>query len=423
MFFFIESPHSFIIRYLISTPLPFLNYNSTAALQKLNLLILFSAQIGGYINAPIMVFILPLISARLVDNPQWTTVPVAVMIVGLALSVSPANMLMRLFGRKKGYWCGSAFSMAAGATGCAAVVYENFSLLCVAAFFAGNSAAFVQSFRFAAAENASPDRTGRAVGLILLGGVLGGGAGAPLANYLHDSIADAPFAASWLVLIATGAATFLIFCFYRQLPAAAQEAPRLDPVGVWWRDIKLWGYALCGGGSYAIMTLLMTATPLSMHNHHGHSLSETAWVIQSHVIAMFLPSFFSGRLIDRFGAAPVILAGLAAFAGTALAAAAGESVNHYWLALVLLGIGWNFVFVGATMLTAQHATGATRFRAQALNDVIVFSLQGLAALTSGALLALLGWRDLNFYAFAGLCLLALVIVGLLRRSLPQQALR
>ena len=383
---------------------------------KRNLLILFVAQMLGYINTPVLVFMLPLIGSQLIDQPALITLPSAMMVVGLALSVSPANMLMRRFGRKKGYLGGSVIIMLSGALGCFAVISKSFSLLCAASFIAGIAAAFVQSYRFAAVENAAANHAGRAIALILLGGVLGGSLGAPLANWLHGGIDGAPFAASWLALVATGGIAIVCFCFYQHRQVAVSSPKPAGSVGVWWQDTKLWAFALCGGGAYGMMTLLMTATPLSMHNHDGHSLSDTAWVIQSHVIAMFLPSFFSGRLIDRFGAVPVMLAGAAAFGGTALAAVSGVGVGNYWLALVLLGIGWNFVFVGATTLTARHISGPARFRAQAFNDVIVFSMQATAGLLSGALLAWLGWHDLNIYAMVALGVLAVFVFLLLRQG-------
>jgi MFS family permease len=220
----------------------------------------------------------------------------------------------------------------------------------------------------------------------------------------------AEFTGSYLALAVIYLLNFAVLTAYREAPGTgAPSSGRSRPLGAIARQREFVVAASAAAFAYGIMALLMTATPISMHTHDGHSVEETAFVLQSHVIGMYAPSFVTGMLVSRFGVGAMIVTGICANAACALLGLAGREVLHYWAALTLLGFGWNLLFVAATTLLARSYQPAERFRVQTVNDFLMFGVMAGGALGAGPLLAVLGWRGLNEIALALLALLALTL--------------
>jgi MFS family permease len=334
-------------------------------------------------------------SMLLGENKALSTLPVTAFVVGTACGTVPAALLMRRIGRRSGFIAG----MGVGAIGClieaVAVGVGSFLLLCVGALLAGASAAFYQQFRFAAADTASESFRARAISIVLVGGIAAAVIGPQAVIHFADSIPSAPFAGSFLagiVLLALAAAT-LLFLDIPKLPPRQRSAGGRSLREIASRPEFLVAVG-CATSAYALMSFVMTAAPLAMvmHDHHR----DVAMLgIQWHVIAMFAPSFVTGSLIERFGAHRVVATGLMLLLITAFVALSGTSVGHFWLALILLGVGWNFGFVGGTTLVTQTYRPEEKEKVQALNDFIIFGFVAFASLSAGGTLQLGGWDVVN----------------------------
>jgi MFS family permease len=299
---------------------------------------------------------------------------------------------MGKFGRKAGFMFGASYCFMAGIIGAVAIGEESFAFFCLATFLVGSHNAFIQQYRFAVAESVPENRLGRTLSILMLAGVAAALMGPEAAQRLRLASSLGEFAGSFLGLSGFMLVTLVMLSFYKN---GTTDEEVVDEQS---RDLRIivrqpmFILAICSAVvAWSVMSLLMTATPVSMHTIDRFSLEDTAWVIQSHIIAMFLPSLFSGFLIDRFGAVKIIVAGLSLMFTCLFVAYMDRQLMHYWWALVLLGVGWNFLFLGGTTLLTQTYRPAERFRVQALNDFVVFSLQATAALGSGLVLVQFGW--------------------------------
>jgi predicted MFS family arabinose efflux permease len=298
---------------------------------------------------------------------------------------------------------------------------RDFWLFCAATTVVGFHGAFVQQSRFAAAESVPGESAGRAISIVLLGGIAAGWLGPAIGAGTRDLLELAPYAGTFVVLGALylAAALVLLVGFRPVPPQAAGEADTggpARPTGALLRDPGILLAVVAATTAYAVLSFIMTATPLELHGVRHFGLADTAWVIQSHIMAMYIPSLVTGSLIARLGALRVLLAGTFCLAACAIAALVSHELVHYWGALVVLGVGWNFQFVAATVLLGRAARPSERFRAQALNEFTVFGVQAVASLSAGGVLLSRGWRTLNLIA---LPLLALTLVTALvyrRRS-------
>jgi MFS family permease len=345
-----------------------------------------------------LVFVGGLIGAELAPSLAWATLPISIQIVGVAVFTFPAALLMRRIGRRKGFLTAAFVAGLASLLGAIALVREDFFLYCAASFIFGATNAFTQQYRFAAVESVEPRYSGRAVSFVLVGGILAGFLGPEIARRTENMIHAAPFAASFLSLALLYLIVFCLLLFFKNVrPLQAEVDGEERPL----REIVLqpvYIVALMAGAlGYGVMSFIMTATPIEMHINHGYSISETAWVIQSHVIAMFLPSLFSGFIIERLGVFRVILGGLLCLMATVGLAVAGTELLQFWWSLVLLGLGWNFMYVGGTVLLTQSYQPAERFKAQATNDFIIFGIQALTSLSAGTVLFRSNWDTLNLF--------------------------
>ncbi|MBI5876477.1 MAG: MFS transporter [Chloroflexi bacterium] len=359
-----------------------------------NIILLAIAQAIGNSGLSMITLLGGIIGAAIAPTPALATLPASLTIGGMAFFTLPASVLMRRFGRKAGFMLGSSFVMAAGLLAAYALSQQSFVLFCAATLLVGANTAFVQQYRFAAIESVNKQWVGRAVSIVLVGGIASGFIGPEMARRAQDLLpvkyAGSFIGLSVLSVVAASVLFWLQSTAQRDTSAAGSERPLRAIVS----QPMFRAAVLAGAVGYAVMSFIMTATPVYLHSAH-YSLDETATVIQSHIVAMFLPSLFTGFLIDRFGLLRVMSAGVLCLGVTVVLAVGDRQYIHYWGALVLLGIGWNFLFVGATVLLPRSYSPAERFKAQAANDFTIFAVQGVASFSSGTVLALADWNILN----------------------------
>lgn len=345
-------------------------------------------------SVSMLMFVGGLIGSKLSSEPALATLPIAAFVVGTACFAIPAAIFMQKFGRKGGGFFALGLSALNVVLSLLAITVEHFGLFVFASFFVGAAVAFFQQFRFAAIESLEDSsQTPAALSVMMLFTIGGAIIGPELGQRGFQLLSNqAEYSGSYLLLGAVIVAAVFVFSMFKNpkmIEEARDEEQRplnkiiRQPVFI----IALTAAAL----GYALMSFLMTSTPLSMHEHHGFSLAQAKWVIQSHLIAMFLPSLFSGFLLKRFGSTSIILFGSALYLVVVAIALAGQQFLHYWWALVLLGVGWNFLFLGGTSLLPQAYRHSERFKTQALNDFVVFALQATASLSAAWVLFRFGW--------------------------------
>lgn len=369
----------------------------------------------------IVVFTGGIIGSELAPSASLATLPLALMIVGTAVAIIPVTLLMQRFGRKRAFIIGASKSIVGSLVACYAITQSYFELFCFGTFILGTGLAYVQQYRFAAMESVSPDQMANAAAKVLLGGLAAAIIGPELALLFKDLFAQ-PFAGAYLSLAVLYVGAFILLFLYQ--PNHTQNTKQHSTGRKLSKIVQqpvFWVALLSATIGYALMSFIMTATPMSMHIQDGHSLSDTKWVIQSHIMAMFLPSFFSGFLISRYGAAKMMLTGIAIFAFCIVIALLDRSLLHYWFALILLGIGWNLLFVSGTALLPTSYEDNERFKVQALNEFCVFSVQAIASLSSGWVLYQFGWQTLLLVSLPML-LLVLVAIYCWKRSIRVNAL-
>lgn len=342
----------------------------------------------------------------LIADKSLATLPVTAFIVGTAAGTIPAAMIMRRIGRRLGLQFGAALGTVGGAVAGYAILADSFWLLCIGMLISGPNAAFTQQYRFAAADTASPGFRPKAISYVLAGGVLAGVIGPQTVIYTTDMFAPFMFAGCFFGHGVLCLATLLILSFVN-VPNLTEE--QLKSSGRPLAEImKTRGFlvaSICGTSTFALMTLIMTATPLAMVAC-GLSESDSALAIQWHIIAMFAPSFFTGSLIVRYGSVRIMSIGLVLTAGCGIVALTGLEIAHFWIALILLGLGWNFSFIGATALLTDTYRPEERNKVQAANEFLIFGFVALASFLSGNLLHFFGWDVLNItmFPFIAICL-------------------
>lgn len=356
------------------------------------LIILFFAQALAMTGPPMVILLGGIIGSDLAPSAGLITLPIALMIIGTATTSIPAALFMGRFGRKTGFLTGASYAFIASLLAVFAIHESNFWLFCFATFLIGSNNAFVQQYRFAVAESVPPNKVSKSLSILMLSGVIAAYAGPETAKRLHDWLEWRDFSGSFLGLgfYLLGVVFLLTFYPNGKSSSVHSHLPQRSLVSIAKQPIFILAVGAAAAG-YAVMSLVMTATPVSMHTHGHFDLADTTWVIQSHIMAMFLPSLFSGVLISKFGERKIIGAGLLLLFICISIAFIDQQLIHYWLALVLLGVGWNFLFLGGTTLLTYTYTSNERFKAQAFNDFCIFSLQAGAALGSGYLLNQFGW--------------------------------
>ncbi|MGB1111043.1 MAG: MFS transporter [Gammaproteobacteria bacterium] len=346
-------------------------------------------------NASLMITASALIGFSLADNKALATLPLAFQFLATMFTAIPASLLMGRLGRKPGFIIAGVLGMVGGGLATWAIMDRSFWLFACATIFIGIFQGFGNYYRFTAAEIVPESHKSRAISYVLAGGVIAAFLGPNMANWTRYLEPSTEFAGSFLVVMAIYGLGMLIISA-AQLPGPVQrhESGHGRPLAEIARQPVFMVAVICAMLGYGIMTLVMTATPLAMKGT-GHSFPDTAFVIQWHVLGMFAPSFFTGSLIDRFGCLRIMLAGVLLDLLCIGLNLHGEGVWHYWGALLSLGLGWNFLFIGATTLVTETYTPEEKPRAQALNDFIVFTTVAVASLSAGALQYSLGWQAVN----------------------------
>jgi MFS family permease len=361
-----------------------------------------------------------IIGSGLAPDPALATLPISIFVVGMAAGTLPAGSIARHYGRRAAFLAGTACGFLCGVLAAEAIVIGSFALFCVATFFGGLYGAVAQSYRFAATDGAQPSFRPKAIALVMVGGIFAGVLGPQLVNWTMGLWMPYVFAASFAAqaVVAVFAAAAVAFIELEKPTAADTGGAR--PLIEIARQPKFLAAALCGVVSYSIMNLVMTSAPLAM-KLCGFQPMDSNFVIQWHIVAMYLPSFFTGALIERVGAPRAVALGMTMLLGSALTGLAGISLGHFSIALILLGLGWNFGFVGASAMVVETHLASERTKVQAFNDFLVFGLMTLGSFSSGQILAFYGWATVNSVAFVPVGL-ALVVLLLGMRPASQERL-
>lgn len=335
-----------------------------------------------------------LVGLALAPVGWMATVPVMAYVVGGALFTGPVAGVQARLGRRASFQLGLAVAVVSSLLCAWAASTGSFWLLCAATLVAGFYAANASLYRFASAELALPEMREKAVSLVMAGGLLGAVVGPTLASRTRD-LAQAPFVGAYLALAAVAALAWVILAFMRFPPVVARSAANAGrSVGELLRQPVFLVAALAGGLGFGVMNLLMAATPLAMQMC-GLPFSDAAFVLEWHVLGMFAPGFFTGHLIKRFGALPVMGVGVLLNIGCIAVALTGVELQQFVVALFLLGVGWNFLFTGSTTLALTAYAPEEKDRAQAVLNFFVFATLALTSLASGVLVTTRGWTWIN----------------------------
>jgi MFS family permease len=357
-----------------------------------------------------------LIGWSLADDKSLATLPLGLQMVATMAASIPAGIIFARLGRRAGFMVGAAGSFLGALTFAAGIYEANFWLYVAGGLPAGIGFGIAQHYRFAAAEVATPAYRPRAISLVMAGGILAAIFGPELVKHSEGMLVPYRFLATYLILSLLPVVCTVLLTMVR-LPPAAPRPKVSTPLGEILRRPTFLTAAITGAVGYGVMNLLMTSTPLEMRAC-GFGVAATATVIQAHAVAMFAPGFFTGRLITRFGVRPIMMVGIACNALCAGVAMMGESFAHFTVALVLLGLGWNFMFTGATTLLGDAHSPAEKVQAQTANDFIVFGTVAFTAMGSGALHVAAGWDVLNAAILPALALAAALIAWPKRAARP-----
>ena len=391
--------------------------SSTASNARFNVGLLAACQAMLFTNNATLIAINGLAGLALAPQLSLATLPVTCWVIGAAITTMPASLYMKKVGRRSGLIRGASVGIL-GALLCATAIWQaNFWLLCFGTLVWGACNAFGQYYRFVAAEVAAPDFRATAVSLVLAGGLVGGILGPTMSRFTIDLIGP-KFAGAYLALIACALVTMAILSRIRiPDPTAAEQVASGRPLSVIAAQPKYIVAVLSAAVSYGVMNFLMTSTPIAM-GVCGYPYGDAAFVISSHVVAMFLPSFFTGGLIRRLGAIPVMLAGAALNVVCIVVALAGVAVANFWWSLVLLGVGWNFLYIGATTLLTETYRPEERAKAQGANEMAIFAMMAISSLSSGMIVTNAGWEKVNYAATPLIAVVILALVFLYFRKAP-----
>lgn len=372
---------------------------SNDGLARRNAFILALATALAGANTTVMFATGAIVGAQLAPMRSLATLPISIFVVGLAAASLPVGMLVRRYGRRTAYQIATGAGMATGLFGYLGVTLGSFSIFCLATFCAGFYASAAQSYRFAAADTASDAFRPKAISWVMTGGVLAGVVGPQLVVWTKEALPPVLFAGTYIGQAVVALIAGVIISF---IDIPKQAAPRPGtvrrPVSAYFRDRAFVTAVVCGAATYMLMNFVMTAAPLAMIGCN-HSIDDAAYGIQWHVIAMYAPSFFTGSFIIRYGAPKVVAVGLAVTALSAVVALLGITVAHFYVALILLGVGWNFGYIGASAMVADAARPEERTRVQAVNDFCVFAVMAIGSFSSGQIVTTYGWDLVNWVVF------------------------
>jgi MFS family permease len=376
-----------------------------------NVALLAACQAMLFTNNSTLIAINGLAGLALAPFKSLATLPVTFWVLGGAIATVPASFHMKRVGRQRGLITGTLFGIV-GALICALAIWlQNFWLLCGGTIVFGVYNGFGQYYRFAAADSARADFKATAISLVLAGGLVGGILGPNTSRITVDLLAP-KFLGAYLALIGFALVTIALLSQVRiPAPSASEQAATGRPIAEIAAQPKFVVAVLAAALGYGVMNFLMTSTPIAM-GVCGHPYSDAAFVISSHVVAMFAPSFFTGHLIRRAGVLPVLFAGVLLNVASISIALSGISVSQFWWSLVFLGVGWNFLYIGGTTLLTETYRPEERAKAQGANDFTIFAVMAVSSLTSGMTVTSAGWERVNLYALPLLGVVALAVAWL-----------
>ena len=380
-----------------------------------NLIVLTLSQIFSFTAAPVTVFLSGIIGSQISPLKSLSTLPMSISVVGIAIGAIFASKLMSITGRKVGFIVASIGNTLVSILAAYSILIQSFSIYCVANFFLGMGMAFTHQYRFAAAESVSKDKVPRAISIILLGGIVSAFIGPSVANFSKDLFSNHMYIGSYLSLAALTFLPTIFFLFYKntskiELSFKYSGRSYLELVS----QPRFLQAVISSAFGYAIMTFLMTGTPLSMHVIDGISLNKTSIVIQIHVACMFLPSLIAGNLVKKIGHSKMMYVGVGLYCITVVISLFDQSFLNYMLALVFLGFGWNFLFISGTSLLVLTYKEEEKYRAQGFNDFVVYSVHALGSLSAGVLIVLTNWKIMNLICIP---LIIVIILTTLRADL------
>ena len=365
---------------------------------RMNVARLATAQALAGANASVVYATGAIIGSTLAPSPAMATVPISVFVVGMAVGSLPAGWLARVHGRRAAFLAGAGCGCLAGVLGALALVLQSFAVFCGATLLAGFYGSVVQSFRFAVADGASAAFRPRAVSWVMAGGVFAGVLGPQLVTWTMDVWSPHVFVVSYLAQAAVAVVAAAVLAGVDLPPLVRADVARGRPLREIVRQKGFQVAVVCGVVSYMLMNLLMTSAPLAMRMC-GLPLASSNLAIEWHVVAMYAPSFFTGSLVARYGARRVAAAGLLLLGGAGGCGLLGITTPHFVVALALLGLGWNFAFVGASTLVLESHRPEERTRVQSFNDFLVFGTMAVGSFASGGLLTGFGWAAVNWVVF------------------------
>jgi predicted MFS family arabinose efflux permease len=368
---------------------------------KRNAVVLAIAQALAGGNNTVIAATAGIVGTMMASDPGLATLPVSVMVCGIWFGTLPQGYLARNFGRRFALQTGSVVGALAGLLSCVAVIQGSFLLFLIGTFGCGFYAAAHNSYRFAVCDTASDNYKPKAISFVLAGGVMAAIIGSSVVIVTKDWWVPYLFAATFIAQSALAVLAGLVLTQLKSPPPMPRKERQLNPgrpLSEIARDPLFVVAVACGVVSYVIMNLVMTSAPIAMVGC-GHSVTDSTLGIQWHVLGMYAPSFITGSLILRFGLFPIIALGLSLLLASAAISLAGESIAHFWIGLALLGVGWNFAFIGATTLVTRCHRPEERTKVQSLNDFLIFGTMALGSFASGKLLATLGWAFVNATVF------------------------
>ena len=374
-----------------------------------NLIVLTLSQIFSFTAAPVTVFLSGIIGSQISPLKSLSTLPMSISVVGIAIGAIFASKLMSITGRKIGFIVASIGNTLVSILAAYSIFIQSFSIYCVANFFLGMGMAFTHQYRFAAAESVSKDKVPRAISIILLGGIVSAFIGPSVANFSKDLFSNHMYIGSYLSLAALTFLPTIFFLFYKntskiELSFKYSGRSYLELVS----QPRFLQAVISSAFGYAIMTFLMTGTPLSMHVIDGISLNKTSIVIQIHVACMFLPSLIAGNLVKKIGHSKMMYVGVGLYCITVVISLFDQSFFNYMLALVFLGFGWNFLFISGTSLLVLTYKEEEKYRAQGFNDFVVYSVHALGSLSAGILIVLTNSKKMNL-----ICIPLIIVIILI----------
>jgi len=373
-----------------------------------NLILLTFSQVFGFTNATITVFLGAIIGSQITSIKFLSTLPTALSVVGTAICTVLAAKIMSKIGRRLGFIFAAVGSSISSLLAAFAIYQQNFILFCISCLILGMGAAFTHQYRFAAAESVEKEKVPKAISTLMLAGIVAAFLGITSANYSKNLIPEHLYVGSYLLLAVFTFMPAVFLFFYKNNEETKIDSNnkyngrRLIEIIFQPRFLQA---VTAAAFAYAVMSYLMTATPLSMHVMDKMSLEKTGFVLQIHVAAMFLPSLITGNLIKKFGHSNIIYIGVLFYVVTIILSIFEQSYGNYMLALIFLGLGWNFLFISGTSLVVLTYKEEEKFRAQGINDLIIFTTMALASLSAGIMLSFTSWTTMNLMCIPFLALI------------------